>query len=114
MEIVKLVVTGMLGAAGFAVLFSIKPKHVPFAALGGAIATLVYVLFDIAEANLFVSNFVATLVCVIYSNILARLLKTPSMVFITASIIPLVPGGLLFYAMSNLILGDSLAAKTYG
>ena len=114
MEIVKLVVTGMLGAAGFAVLFSIKPKHVPFAALGGAIATLVYVLLDIAEANLFVSNFVATLVCVIYSNILARLLKTPSMVFITASIIPLVPGGLLFYAMSNLILGDSLAAKTYG
>lgn len=114
MEIVKLVVTGMLGAAGFAVLFSIKPKHVSFAALGGAIATLVYVLLDIAEANLFVSNFVATLVCVIYSNILARLLKTPSMVFITASIIPLVPGGLLFYAMSNLILGDSFAAKTYG
>ena len=113
MEIVKLVVTGLLGAAGFAVLFSTKPKHIPFAAIGGAIATFVYVVLDIVGVNLFVSNFMATLVCVIYSNILARLLKTPSMVFITASIIPLVPGGALFYAMSNLILGDSIAAKLY-
>ena len=114
MEIIKFVATGMLGTIGFAVLFSIKQKHILLAALGGGIATLVYVLLDIVGVNLFVSNFVATLICVIYSNILARLVKTPSMVFITASIIPLVPGGALFYAMSNLILGDSLTAKTYG
>ena len=114
MEILKLFVTGALGAAGFAILFSIKPKHVPFAAIGGAIASLVYAVIDVIGINLFISNFVATLICVIYANILARVLKTPSMVFITASIIPLVPGGSLFYTMSNLILGDSAAAKTYG
>ena len=114
MEIIKLVVTGTLGAVGFAVLFSIKPKHVPFAGIGGAIATLFYVLLSIIGANLFVSNFVATLIGVVYSNILARTLKTPSMVFITAAIIPLVPGGSLFYTMSNIILGDIAEAKSYG
>ena len=114
LDIIKLVVTGTIGSAGFAVLFGIKPKHVGFAAIGGAIATLVYVLLDVAGVNLFVSNFFATLVCVIYANIFARLLKTPSLVFITASIIPLVPGGSLFYTMSNLIIGDSSLAKVYG
>lgn len=114
MELIKLIVTGTLGALGFAVFFNIKPKHVPFAAIGGAIATLVYALIDMAGINLFVSNFVATLVCVIYSTFMARALKTPSMVFITASIIPLVPGGSLFYTMSNLILGNSAAARLYG
>ena len=114
MELVKLIITGALGAFGFAFFFNIKPKHVLFAAIGGAIATLVYALIDMAEINLFVSNFAATLVCVVYSTVMARVLKTPSMVFITASIIPLVPGGSLFYTMSNLILGDSAAAKLYG
>ncbi len=114
MELVKLIITGALGALGFAFFFNIKPKHVPFAAIGGAIATLVYALIDMAGINLFVSNFAATLVCVVYSTAMARVLKTPSMVFITAGIIPLVPGGSLFYTMSNLILGDSAAAKLYG
>lgn len=114
MELIKLIITGTLGALGFAFFFNIKPKHVPFAAIGGAIATLVYALIDMAGINLFVSNFVATLVCVVYSTIMARVLKTPSMVFITASIIPLVPGGSLFYTMSNIILGNSAAAKAYG
>ncbi|MBQ7292446.1 MAG: threonine/serine exporter family protein [Clostridia bacterium] len=114
LNILKLIVTGTLGAAGFAVLFGIKLKHVPVAAVGGLIATAVYVFMDLWGANLFLSNFLATIVCVIYANIFARVLKTPSIVFITASIIPLVPGGSLFYTMSNIILGDGLAAKTYG
>lgn len=114
MEILKLVITGAVGTAGFAILFSIKPKHIPFAVFGGAIATLVYSLANVAIESVFVSNFVATLVCVVYANILARILKTPSIVFITASVIPLVPGGSLFYTMSNMILGNYEAAKAYG
>ena len=114
MDILKLVIYGTIGAAGFAILFYIKPKHVPLAALGGAIATFVYAVTDMLGVDLFVSNFLATLVCVVYANLLARAMKTPSLVFITASIIPLVPGGSLFYTMSNIILGDSAAARIYG
>ncbi len=114
MEILKLIITGTLGTVGFAFFFNIKPAHVSFAAIGGAIATLVYALLDAAGGGLFVSNFVATLICVVYSTVLARILKTPSTVLITASIIPLVPGGSLFYTMSNLIMGNLDAAKVYG
>ena len=40
MELFKLILTGTLGALGFAFFFNIKPKHVPFAAIGGIL--LVY------------------------------------------------------------------------
>lgn len=112
--IVKLILTGALGTLGFAILFNIKPKHVPFAVLGGAIATLIYALLDAMGVDLFLSNFVATLACGAYSTAMARILKTPSMVFVTASIIPLVPGGSLFYTMSNLILGNTELAGEFG
>jgi uncharacterized membrane protein YjjB (DUF3815 family) len=114
MEILKLVITGTLGAAGFAVLFSIKRIHIPFAAIGGALSTLVYAILTAAGIGLFVSNFVASLACVIYSAVMARVLKTPSMVLISASVIPLAPGGSLFYTMSNIILGNYAAATIYG
>ena len=113
-DVLKLIITGTLGTLGFAILFGIKAKHVPFATLGGLLATFVFVAVDSFETNLFISNFLATLVCVIYANVFARILKTPSIVFITASIIPLVPGGSLFYMMSNLIMGNSAMAKSYG
>lgn len=112
--LLKLIITGTLGTLGFAILFGIKPKHIPIAAIGGLIATAVYVATDFWGANIFLSNFLATLTCVIYANIFARVLKTPSIVFITASIIPLVPGGSLFYTMSNIILGNGETAKIYG
>ena len=38
---------------------------------------------------------------------LARLLKAPATVFFTPSIIPLVPGRSLFYAISFAVSGDS-------
>ena len=113
-EISKLIITGTLGTFGFALLFGIKPKHIPVAAIGGLIATAVYIATEAWGANIFLSNFLATLTCVVYANVFARVLKTPSIVFITASIIPLVPGGSLFYTMSNIILGNGAAAKVYG
>lgn len=114
LNIVKLVVTGTLATGGFAIFFSIKPKHIPLAVIGGALATLVYAIMDEIGVDLFISNFLASLACVVYSNVLARMLKTPSIVFITASIIPLVPGGSLFYTMGSLILGNTQMAKSYG
>ena len=83
-----------------------KPKHIPIAAIGGLIATAVYVATDFWGANIFLSNFLATLTCVIYANIFARVLKTPSIVFITASIIPLVPGLTVFRTMDSCLFGD--------
>lgn len=114
MQAFIMVITSFIATAGFAVGFHIKAKHLIWAALGGALTCMVYVAFDAMGASLFLSNFVASLCSVLYASILARLLKTPATIFVSACIIPLAPGGSLFYTMSNLIMWDEQAFFMHG
>ena len=106
MEILKMLITALLGTAGFAIIFHIKPAHILPAALGGGLTCAAYLLFDGLGCALFLSNFLASLAAVLYSGILARVLKTPSTIFVALCIIPLVPGSGLFYTMRHLIVWD--------
>lgn len=109
-----MILTSLIATTGFALAFHIQAKHIAWAALGGAVTCAVYVLFDGLGASLFLSNFVASLCSVLYSSILARTLKTPATIFVSACIIPLAPGGSLFYTMSNLIMWDQEAFLMHG
>lgn len=54
-----------------------------------------------------VSRFLAaTIVVAIMSEIFARIFKSPATVFLVVGIIPLVPGGGIYYTMEALINGD--------
>ena len=44
---------------------------------------------------------------------MARILKSPTTVFLIPAIIPFVPGAMLFYMMYNLINGDISKFNTY-
>lgn len=109
-----MVITSFIATAGFALAFHIKAKHLLWAAIGGALTCAVYVSFDAVGASLFLSNFAASLCSVLYASILARLLKTPATIFVSACIIPLAPGGSLFYTMNNLIMWDEQAFFMHG
>ena len=50
----------------------------------------------------------------IYSETCASLRRTPATVFLLPSLIPLVPGGSLYYTMSYLISSDYSQAYNYG
>ena len=106
MPALTMIITSFIATAGFALAFHIKTKHLLWAAFGGALTCAIYVAFDALGASLFLSNFIASLCSVMYSSILARLLKTPATIFVSACIIPLAPGGSLFYTMNNLIMWD--------
>ena len=51
-------------------------------------------------------NFAATVTVALLSEIFARMLKAPATVFLIIGIVPLVPGGGLYYTMDALIDGD--------
>ena len=51
------------------------------------------------------------LVATAFSEILARLSKSPATQYITCSIIPLVPGSRLYYMMYDLVIGDTAACR---
>lgn len=109
MQQLIMIVTSFIATAGFAVLFHIKREHILWAAIGGALTCSVYVGFDTLGVSLFLSNFIASICSVFYSGIMARVLKSPATIFVSACIIPLAPGGALFYTMNNLIMWNQEA-----
>ncbi|MBQ1186598.1 MAG: threonine/serine exporter family protein [Clostridia bacterium] len=100
------IITGCLGSAGFALLYNIRGKRFVFAALGGLLATLFYILFGLFMENEILNYFICAVLASLYAEIMARILKTPTTTFIITSLIPLIPGGSLYYTMTGAFSGD--------
>lgn len=96
----------LLATLGFGVLFNIKGKNLIFASLGGAITWFIYLLSLKLNTSIMIALFLAALGAGIYSEILARILKAPVTIFSICSVIPLVPGGGMYYTMLASVQGD--------
>ena len=95
-----------IACASFCFIFQVrKPLFILLCSLNGALSWLVYLLTDFFPAEA-ARYFVATIAVSALAEILARLLKAPATIFLVIGIIPLVPGGGLYYTMDYLISGD--------
>ena len=91
---------------GFGILFNIKGKKLLFAALGGGLSWYCYSLplsLGLSEVS---SLFISALVFSTYSEVLARIFKTPVTSFVICALFPLVPGSGMYYTMLATIYGD--------
>ena len=91
---------------GFGILFNIKGKKLLFAALGGGLSWYCYSLplsLGLSEVS---SLFISALVFSTYSEVLARIFKTPVTSFVICALFPLVPGSGMYYTMLATINGD--------
>lgn len=100
------VIMATVGALGFSILFRVNERNVPAGAVGGGLGWIVYLLMFNLCHNLFISYFVASITVCFYAEIVARILKAPSTVFLVPGIIPLIPGGSLFYTTKAIVEGD--------
>ena len=95
------IISAIIGSLGFSMLFCLKGKKLLWATLGGGIAWSVYLVVQVLGGGLFLCGVVSAMVATAYSEIFARILKTPKTAFIFPAIVPMVPGGGLYYTMSN-------------
>lgn len=98
--------SSFLATLGFGILFNIKGKKLFFAALGGGISWFFYSLslkFNFSELA---SLFISALIFSSYCEIFARILKTPVTTLVICSLIPLVPGGGMYYTMLEAVNGN--------
>lgn len=96
-----------LGTFAFALFFHVRPRHLLLATLGGALSWLLYLaVFYQGRGSVFLSALAASLGVCLWAEILARVRKAPANIFLIPGIIPLLPGGALYYTMSALIAGD--------
>ena len=99
------VVSAFIASMAFGIIFNIKNRNLFFAALCGALGWFVYKL---SLNNGFSISLSA------YSEVFARILKTPVTTFIIVALIPLVPGGGMYYTMLEAITGNIMTSLEIG
>ena len=114
MDTVIELLTALLGALGFAVLFQLRKGLWVAAALGGLINWGAYLAFEQLFGNIFIACFIAAAVSVIYCEICAKVLKAPVTLFLVPSIVPSVPGSGLYYTVSSIVKKDWDMAREFG
>lgn len=97
-EIIQ-VIAGFVGTCGFAILFNIRGKRFVATAIGGLLSWLLFAVLNDFITNEPIIYFIIACLISTYAEVMARLLKTPTTIFITTSLIPLIPGGSLYYTM---------------
>ena len=108
------VVTAALGALGFGILLRMDRRHLPLAALGGAMTQGAYLLMESLGGDLFFSVLTAAFLANVWAVVLAHVRRAPTTVFSITALVPLIPGGGLYETMSALVHADRAAALAYG
>ena len=100
------IIAGFIGTLGFTILFNLRGKRLVFTAVGGFLSWTLFVVFDNFEVGEALNYFIVAFLISVYAEIMAMALKCPTTTFITASLIPLIPGSSLYYTMANAFSSD--------
>ena len=107
MDIIFRIIAGVVSTIGFAIIFRLRVKHIPLAAIDGLVACVVYfVCLEFISDDLFIANMLASFATAGFAEICARIGKAPSTIFLLPGCIALVPGGSLYNAMRCLLIKD--------
>lgn len=108
------VITSFIGSFGFARLYNLCGKKLFMAGFAGMVSWTVYLIMWKHMPDIFTANLVAAGAATLYAEMMARVLKTPVTVFLITGIIPLVPGGGLYYTMNYAIAKEWNLFSFYG
>ncbi len=109
-----MIVVTFVAALGFALFFNVNRRHVLIATLGGVLTwSIDYVLMMYLD-GIFIPCVIASVFAAIYAEVLARVTRTPVVVFFIIAVIPLIPGRGLYYTMYNAVSGNGAACLEFG
>lgn len=95
------IAAGLTGALCFGILFNMRGKRLIAAAVGGLLSWGLFVVLSHFISSEPINYFIVAAVVSLYSEIMARILKTPAAPVVTTSLVPLIPGGSLYYTMAS-------------
>ncbi len=101
------ILSSFVGTLGFCILFNIRGKKLIFSSLGGAMAWFFFLALNYLLNKEILCYFLVSVIASIYSEIMARVLKTPVTTFSIAVLIPLIPGSALYYSLKFALEGST-------
>jgi uncharacterized membrane protein YjjB (DUF3815 family) len=103
------------GTLGFCYLLAAPRRTILPASVTGLVGFVIYVvLFRHMGQHIMLSHFAATVVVTVMCEMLARVMRLPSTVFLLTSLVPLVPGYSFYSAMLALVQDDGALAASQG
>ncbi len=100
--------SSFLTAFGFTILYNIPKKAILPASITGAVGwTSYFFLTNYLTVVNFVSTIIASFFIAFISQVFARKLKKPVIIFTLPGLIPLVPGGMVYNMMRAFVEGNS-------
>ncbi len=96
-----------LACLSFCVIFKFhKIPHMIAAAAGGMLSWVIYVACGFLGNDL-AQYLISTIIVSAYAEVMARVFKAPVTGFLTIGILPLVPGGGIYYTMEYCVSGQT-------
>ena len=97
--IIMILAASTVGTMGIILQFGIEKKVMIWALIASILCCGAYEITFRLGVGFFLSSLIASAVAAAYSDFMAHLVKTPATVMIIPAIVPLVPGGRLYYTM---------------
>ncbi|MFK4784582.1 threonine/serine exporter family protein [Fusobacterium sp. MFO224] len=113
-NIIVQVISAGIVTFGFGLLFNIRGRNLVHTSIAGCLSWLCYLLCKNLGLTEEMAYFSASVIIGLYSEIIAIKLEVPSNNILIAALIPLAPGGGVYYTMQNLIYKNYLASFQNG
>ena len=95
-----------LSSLVFCGIFNVHDKKIILvSALGGGLGWFAYLLAAPSE-SVVMQNFIAAVTVALFSEFMSRIFKAPSTVFLVIGVLPMVPGGGIYYTMEYGVQGN--------
>jgi len=103
-----------IGSLGFSILLHTKKEWLWLAAIGGAVTWCLYLVCANNMNSYFACNLVAAIGASLYGELMAAIFKTAPVIFRVPAMVPLIPGGSLYYTLSAALAKDNIAFAEKG
>ena len=106
LEVAIILIASTVGTMGIILQFGIEKRVIIWALLSSLLCCTAYEISFRLGCDFFVSSLIASVVAAVYSDFMAHMVKVPATVMIIPAIVPLVPGGRLYYTMLGAVSSD--------
>lgn len=97
---------GFIASVAFSIIFQTPKRAFIFIGITGGLGWIVYRYLLITYNQTLLSAMMASIIIGIFSAIIAIVIKMPTITIYLPSLIPLVPGGGMYYTMYHLIMEE--------
>ena len=113
LSLVFQLLAALAGTIAFALLFRVPRKYYLLCGIIGVIGWAIYLILEKPAGSTF-AIVAATVVVVFCSRLAAVIKKCPAVVFMISGLIPLIPGGGIYWTTYYLVFGEQELAMSTG